>query len=350
MNLTLAQLQQQIGGQLKGSAETLISGVNSLVLAQAGDLSFAQSDKYLQEAQTSNASAILVPNGFPEIAGIATLQVEKPREAFIGIMMTFAKKTTIPPGISSNAEIADNNVDLGRDVTIAAYVVVRENVSIDDHSVIESGCFIGDNVQIGSDCKIAPNVTIHANVIIGDRVLIHSGTVIGGEGFGYFWNGECQQKIPQLGSVQIEDDVEIGSNNCIDRATFGMTFIRKGVKIDNLVQIAHNNDIGDHSIVISQAGLAGSVTLGKRVTLSGQVAVSDHIKIGDGAIVAGKTGVTKDIPAGQIDWGLPNRPMKQVMKEAAHLARLPKLNEQVRSMSKQIKSLEANLAALNLNP
>lgn len=340
MSLTLAQIQQQIGGQLKGSATTLITGVNSLELAQAGDLSFAQSEKYLQEAKNSNASAIIVANGFPEIAGIDTLQVDKPRAAFIGIMIAFDKKTAIKPGISLNAEIAKHNVNMGRNVAIAAYVVVQENVSIGNHSIIGSGCHIADNVQIGADCKIAPNVTIHSNVNIGNRVIIHSGTVIGGAGFGYFWNGECQQKIPQLGGVQIEDDVEIGSNNCIDRATFGMTYIRKGVKIDNLVQVAHNNDIGDHSILVSHVGLSGSVTLGKRVTLAGQVGVADHVKIGDGAIAAARTGISKDIPAGQVDWGLPNRPIKQVMKELACLARLPRLIKQVRNISNQIKVLE----------
>jgi UDP-3-O-[3-hydroxymyristoyl] glucosamine N-acyltransferase len=343
MSLTLAQIQQQIGGELIGSATTTISGVNSLELAQAGDIAFAENDKYLEPAQKSLASALIVPKGFPELANTTTLQVDNPREAFIGIMMAFDKSGPSISGIHERADISDHNVDLGQDVAIAAYAVIRDNVSIGDHTIIESGVHIGQNVQIGANCRIGPNVTILSKVNIGDRVNIHSGTVVGGEGFGYFWNGECQQKVPQLGGVQIEDDVEIGCNNCIDRATFGMTYIRKGAKIDNLVQIAHNNDIGDHSIIISHVGLSGSVTLGKRVTLAGQVGVADHINIGDGATAAARTGVTKDIPAGQVDWGLPNRPIKQVMKELASIARLPRLIEQVRDMTKQLKILEKKL-------
>lgn len=343
MNLTLEYIQQQIGGELTGSGATPITGVNSLELAQPGDIAFAESDKYLEQAQSSQASALIVPKNFPKLANTNTVQVDKPREAFIGIMMAFDKKPQTKPGIHKQTDISAKNVSLGRNVAVAAFAVISEKVSIGDNTTIGSGVHIAENVEIGADCRIGPNVTILSGVSIGNRVIIHSGTVIGGDGFGYFWNGECQQKIPQLGGVQIEDDVEIGCNNCIDRATFGKTFIRKGVKIDNLVQIAHNNDIGDHSIIVSHVGLSGSVTLGKRVTLAGQVGVADHINIGDGATAAARTGISKNIPAGQVDWGAPNRPIKQVMREMASIARLPRLIEQVRDLTKQLKSLEKRL-------
>ncbi len=218
--------------------------------------------------------------------------------------------------------------------------VIRDNVVIGADTVIESGCHIGKDVVIGKNCRIGPNVSIMADVVIGNNVLIHAGSVIGGEGFGYFWAGDKQQKVPQLGSVQIDDDVEIGCNTCIDRATFGVTRIRQGVKIDNLVQIAHNNDIGEHSIIVSHVGLSGSVTLGKRVTLAGQVGVADHITIGDGATAAARTGVSKDIQPGQVVWGAPNRPIKQVMREFASITRLPRLIEQVRQISARLNKLE----------
>lgn len=339
MSLTLTQIQQQTGGELFGSGTTTITGVNSLELAQAGDISFAQSDKYLSQAQASHASALIVPKNFPQLSNASLVQVDNPRKAFFGIMSFFANNATTIVGIHNQTDISNNAV-LGQSVAIAAYVVIRDKVSIGDNTTIESGVHIGENVQIGADSWIGPNVTILSNVSIGDRVIIHAGTVIGGDGFGYFWNGECQQKIPQLGGVTIEHDVEIGCNNCIDRATFGMTYIRQGVKIDNLVQIAHNNDVGEHSVIASHVGLAGSVTLGKCVTLAGQVGVADHITIGDGATAAARTGVAKSIPAGQVDWGTPNRPIKQAMNELASIAKLPRLLIQVRVLAKQLKIVE----------
>ncbi len=340
MNLSLQQIQQQVGGILLGSGDALISGVNSLELAQKGDISFAENKRYQEQARQSAASAIVIPEDFPVLQQRNCLQVNNPRETFIGIMMLFDQKKAGFSGIHASAVISECNVTLGRNVAIAETVVVRDNVTLGEATRIDAGTYIGSGVSIGAHCQIGPNVSIMQGVTIGNNVIIHAGTVIAGDGFGYFWTGQQQQKVPQLGSVQIDDDVEIGCNTCIDRATFGVTRIRRGVKIDNLVQIAHNNDIGEHSIIVSHVGLSGSVTLGKRVTLAGQVGVADHIRIGDGATAAARTGVSKDIQPGQVVWGAPNRPIKQVMKEFACITKLPRLFEQVKQLTKRLEALE----------
>ncbi len=341
MALSLAEIQRHVGGRLEGDADTMISGVNSLELAQTGEISFAESRRYLERARQSNASALIVPEDFPETGGANWLRVGDPRRAFIAVMMRFDEsEERVSFGVHPQAMVAERGVSFGERVAVAECAVIRSDVRIGAGTCIESGVHVGRGVTIGNDCRIGPNAVLMPKVVIGDRVVIHAGTVIGGDGFGYIWSDDRQKKIPQLGTVQIDDDVEIGCNVCIDRATFGVTRIRRGAKIDNLVQIAHNNDIGEHSILVSQVGLSGSVTVGKRVTLAGQVGVADHVAIGDGATAAARTGVSKDIKSGQVVWGAPNRPIKQVMRELACLARLPRLFSQVRTLAAQLRELE----------
>lgn len=340
MALSLFEIQQHVGGRLEGDADTMISGVNSLALAGSGEISFAESERYLERARRSDASALIVPVGFPGAGSSNWLRVDDPRRAFVAVMMLFDEAGPVGCGIHPKAVIAEHGVRLGERVAIAECAVIRGDVRIGAGTCIESGVHVGQGVTIGCDCRIGPNAVLMPQLVIGDRVVIHAGTVIGGDGFGYLWSGDRQKKIPQLGTVQIDDDVEIGCNVCIDRATFGVTRIRRGAKIDNLVQIAHNNDIGEHSILVSQVGLSGSVTLGKRVTLAGQVGVADHVAIGDGATAAARTGVLKDIKSGQVVWGTPNRPIKQVMRELACLARLPRLFSQVRTLGARLGELE----------
>ena len=340
MKINLSDIQKHVGGELCGSADLTITGVNSLELAESGEISFAENEKFLSQARQSHASVVVIPKSFPELENTTTLRVDHPKQTFIGIMMLFEDTSARISGIHPSASIAGQDVQLGDNVAVAEHAVIRPGVVIGANSCIDAGVHIASDVSIGRNCRIGPNVTVLSRVKIGNGVIIHSGTVIGGEGFGYFWNGEKQQKVPQLGGVQIDDDVEIGCNVCIDRATFGVTRIRSGVKIDNLVQIAHNNDIGEHSIIVSHVGLSGSVTLGKRVTLAGQVGVADHIHIGDGATAAARTGISKDVQPGQVVWGAPNRPIKQVMKEMACIPKLPKLITQVRELLLRIEALE----------
>lgn len=343
MKLTLARIQEQVGGALQGDGGIEITGVNALELAQPGEISFAESSKMHDKALASRTSALIIGQDFPAMPGVGCIRCDNPRQTFVAVMMLFDQGREKPAGIHASAVIADQDVELGEQVAVGECAVIRSRVRIGRGTCIDAGALIASGVVIGEDCHIGANVSILRDVSIGDRVAIHAGTVIGGEGFGYIWDGQKQQKIPQLGSVRIDDDVEIGCNTCVDRATFGVTRIRQGAKIDNQVQIAHNNDIGAHSIIVSQVGLSGSVTLGERVTLAGQVGVADHIHIGAGATAAARTGISKDIRPGEISWGAPNRPIKQVMREMACIARLPKLMEQVRKMATRLAQLEKKL-------
>ncbi|GAW86730.1 UDP-3-O-[3-hydroxymyristoyl] glucosamine N-acyltransferase [Bathymodiolus platifrons methanotrophic gill symbiont] len=347
MQMRLADIQQYVGGELVGDANTAVNAVNSLDLAEQGEISFAENDKYLAAAQTSQASILIVPKSFPELEGKSVLKVDKPKETFIGIMMMFDESQVKFSGIHASAVIAEKDVILGPNVAVAAQVSIQENVSIGANTSIDASTYIAHDVVIGEHCKIGPNVSILSQVTLGHNVTIHAGTVIGGDGFGYFWDGQQQKKVPQLGGVIIEDNVEIGCNVCVDRATFGMTRIRKGTKIDNLVQIAHNNDIGEHCIIVSHVGLSGSVTLGKRVTLAGQVGIADHITMGDGSTAAARTGISKDVQANQVVWGAPNRPIKQVMREMASIPKLPALLGQVKNILKRLTEVEQKLSRLD---
>lgn len=340
MKLSLGDLQQRVGGELEGERDVSITGVNDLRLAQPGDIAFAEHERYLEAAKASQASALVVTQDFPDLPGKNVLRVKAPRQSFVQIMALFEEQVRPFDGIHPTAVIAEQGVCIGEDVTIGEHVVIREQVKLGNGTVIDSGVHVGAGVALGQQCIIGPNVVLQRATRIGNRVTIHAGSVIGGDGFGYVWTGDHHRKIPQLGTVQIDDDVEIGCNVCIDRATFGVTRIHRGTKIDNLVQIAHNNDIGAHCILVSQVGLAGSVSLEDNVTLAGQVGVADHITIGRGATAAARTGVSKDIKPGEVSWGAPNRPMKQVLRELASLSRLPSLFKQVRALAERIAALE----------
>jgi UDP-3-O-[3-hydroxymyristoyl] glucosamine N-acyltransferase len=232
---------------------------------------------------------------------------------------------------------------LGKDVAIGPYVVVEDNVSIGDKSIIYAGCFIGHHTRIGRDTFIYPHVSIRERISIGNRVIIHCGTVIGSDGFGFATIKGLHHKIPQIGTVQIGDDVEIGANVTIDRARFDKTVIGNGTKIDNLVQIAHNVIIGENSIIVAQAGISGSTTIGKGVTLAGQAGLVGHITIGDGAVVAAQAGVTKSVPPNVTVSGYPARQHDAAKKVNACVQNLPKLYAKVEELKKKIEELEARL-------
>jgi UDP-3-O-[3-hydroxymyristoyl] glucosamine N-acyltransferase len=242
-------------------------------------------------------------------------------------------------GIHSTA-ILGKNVSLGKDAAIGPYVVIEDGVSIGDKTVIYSGCFIGQNSKIGSQTLIYPNVSIRERVSIGSRVIIHSGTVIGCDGFGFVTVEGKHHKIPQVGTVEIGDDVEIGANVTIDRARFDKTVIANGAKIDNLVQIAHNVCVGENSIIVAQVGISGSTTLGKNVILAGQVGVVGHINIGDNAVVMAQSGVNKSVPSGTMVWGYPAKPAETARRVNACVQNLPRLYNTVSELKKKIEGLE----------
>jgi UDP-3-O-[3-hydroxymyristoyl] glucosamine N-acyltransferase len=326
---TLREIQAHIGGELCGDPETLIVGFNGLEYAYLGELTFAENERYVAQARQSRASAIIVTRKFPAIAGRVLLRVENPRLAFLNVIALFQSQAKPRPGIHRQAVVAPD-AELGEGVAIGECAVVRSRARIGRETVVESGVHIGEGASIGERCVIGPNVVIMRGCRIGNRVIIHGGTVIGADGFGYVWAEGRHLKIPQLGNVVIEDDVELGANVCVDRATFGSTIIKRGTKIDNLVQIAHNDVIGEHVTISGQAGLAGSVKVGDRVAFGGQVGVADHVTIGDDARLGAGSGVIKDVRPGETVWWFPARPIKRVKEELAALGLLPELLKQLR--------------------
>ena len=329
-------IQAHVGGTLTGDPDTIITGVNALELAGPGELSFAEDEKHFARIQRSRASAVIVPSSLPALAGPALLRIEHPRLTFVKVIYLFQRPAVSAPGVHRNAVVSPA-AQIGEGVTIAECAVIRPRARIERGTVIESGVHIGEGVVIGEECLIGPNVVIRDGCVIGRRVIIHGGTVIGADGFGYVWTEGRHLKIPQLGNVIIEDDVELGANVCVDRATFGSTIIKRGTKIDNLVQIAHNDVIGEHVTMSGQVGLSGSVTVGNYAALGGKAGVVDHVTIGEAAQVGAASVVTKSVPPREVVWGFPARPIKETKQELAALAFLPALLKQLKRPRRQAR-------------
>jgi UDP-3-O-[3-hydroxymyristoyl] glucosamine N-acyltransferase len=244
------------------------------------------------------------------------------------------------PGVHPTACVG-RDVTLGSGVHIGPNAVVKDGASIGDRTVVDAGAVIGERVIVGADCVVHSNATLYRDIRLADRVIVHSGTVIGSDGFGYVQDGKTRVKIPQVGTVVVEDDVEIGANVAIDRSTLGATVIGRGTKIDNLVQIAHNVVIGEHTVVCGLTGISGSVTIGDNVTLAGQVGLADHVAIGSNATIGAQSGVTKDLPGDQYYLGSPAVPIGQASRQYAVIANLPELSKRVRELEKQIEELKS---------
>jgi len=352
MTLDLPQLCARLGVPVpaldagRGPAE--IRGVNTLELGGETDLCFAESKDQQSAVEGSRAGAVLVPEDFPAVAGTLLIRVAEPRARFFQVAGAFVPPSEIR-GLHPTAVI-DPGAVLGSDVAVGACAVIAAGVRIGDRCVIGPGCYLGPGVILGADCLVEANSTLHRDSTLGERCVVHSGTVIGGDGFGFQWDGKAHRKVPQLGRVVIEDDVDIGCNCCVDRATLGETRIRCGAKIDNLVQIAHNTDIGAHVILVSQAGVAGSSRVGTGTVIAGQVAVSDHVQVGAGARIGGQSGVTKDVPAGAAVFGTPARPLKDTLREMAALGQLPDLIKRFKQQEKELATLRQRLDALQPSP
>jgi UDP-3-O-[3-hydroxymyristoyl] glucosamine N-acyltransferase len=342
MKKTLKEIAELIDGEVAGDPGIVITGVSGIKEAKEGDITFLANPKYLPLIEKTNASAIITSKDVKS-APKPIIRTANPSMAFAKIVsLTEPGESRRPQGIHPTA-VLGKNVSLGRDVAIGPYVVVEDDVSIGDKSVIYSGSFIGHHSRIGANCLIYANVSIRERITVGERVIIHSGTVIGSDGFGFATIEGLHHKIPQVGTVEIGDDVEIGANVAIDRARFEKTVIGSGTKIDNLVQIAHNVIIGNNSIVVAQVGISGSTTVGNNVILAGQVGLVGHINIGDNVIVMAQSGVSKSIPSGAMYWGYPAKPANQAKKVNACVQSLPKLYDTVTQLKKKIEELEAKL-------
>jgi UDP-3-O-[3-hydroxymyristoyl] glucosamine N-acyltransferase len=338
--MTLGEIASLVSGNLVGApADTTITGVAPAGAAAPGDLTFFANPRYLAALRQSRASAAFVPEDFAETIAPARIHVAKPSVAFAEIAARFAPAPVrFTPGIDPKASVG-SGVEIGAEVCVQACAVIAPGARIGARTVVGAGCYIGHDARIGEDCLVYPNVTIRERCRLGNRVILHSGAVIGSDGFGFELVEGRHRKIPQIGIVQIDDDVEIGANVTIDRARFGRTWIQEGAKIDNLVQLAHNVVVGKHSIIVAQVGISGSTELGAYVTLAGQVGLAGHIKINDRAIVGAQGGVSKDIPPGEIWWGSPAAPIKETKERLALTKRLPKLLERIKILEQEVENL-----------
>lgn len=342
MRKTLKEIAEYLGGEVVGDGSVVITGVCGIKEAKEGDITFVANPKYTPLIDKTNASAIITSKEISS-AQKPIVRTDNPSLAFAKVV-TLAAPHAInhPKGIHPSV-ILGKDVRLGRDVAIGAYSVIGDDVSIGDNSVIYSGCFIGSHSKVGKSVLIYSNVSIREDISVGNNVIIHSGTVIGSDGFGFEMVEGQNIKIPQIGTVVVEDDVEIGANVTIDRARFDKTIIGRGTKIDNLVQIAHNVVVGENSIIVAQAGVSGSTVLGKNVVLAGQVGLVGHITLGDGVVVAAQSGVSKSVPANTAVWGYPAQAMDQAKKVNACVQRLPHLYKVVQELQKKIEELESRL-------
>lgn len=317
------------------------SGVASLERAGPSEISFLGNARYLPDLKTTRAGVILLPEGDFSVAPEARqIVVANPSEAFTRLIDYFQKEQiSFRAGVSAGAHVADG-VELNRErVSVGPGVTIERGAIVGNGSTLCSGAFVGEGVVIGEDCYIHPNVTVRAGCLLGDRVILQPGAVIGSDGYGYELIEGRHEKVPQVGIVEVEDDVEIGANTCIDRARFGRTVIGKGTKIDNLVQIAHNVEIGEHCLLVSQCGMAGSSRLGNYVTIAAQAGVGGHLKLGDQVVVTAQSGVLKNLPDAGAYLGTPARPMKQEQRKMASLNRVPELLKEVKILKKKLEEL-----------
>ncbi len=330
-----------INGELVGNGEILISGINGVHEAHTGELAFVLNPQCAGLIKSSKAGCVVVPKNLAGDFDKPLIKVENPSISLTKIIeFMMPRRIPHPKGRHSSAIISDS-AHIASGVSFGSYVVVEPGAAIGENTVVYPFCYIGKNTKIGKDCVIYPNVTIREDITIGDRVVIHPGSVVGSDGFGYDIqaDGTCV-KIPQLGTVVIEDDVELGSCVTIDRARFNKTVIGKGSKIDNLVQIAHNVIIGPNCVIAAQCGISGSSELGRNVIFGGQVGVADHVKVGDFVVAGAKTGVHKSFPAKTTLFGYPAKPVDKAREQIASIGLLPKLFERVRKLEAKIKELE----------
>jgi UDP-3-O-[3-hydroxymyristoyl] glucosamine N-acyltransferase len=331
--MTLRDLAGRVNARLAPEAgDVEISNVASLSDANPGDISFFGNPKYINALRKTRATAVLLPESFTEEVPVHCLFAPDPAAAFAQILPLFTPQPIVRElGIHPTAVISPD-AEIGEACSIGAHVVIEAGATIGDRCVIEARCFIGQQSTLGEDCHLHPNVTVRERCRIGSRVILHCGVVVGADGFGYEFRDGEQHKIPQTGTVQIDDDVEIGANSAVDRARFGRTWIQRGTKIDNLVQIGHNVTIGEHCILCAQVGISGSTRIGNYVTLAGKVGLSGHIEIGDQVMIGAMSGLAKNVPPNTIMFGAPAQPIREYKENYALLKNIRKLYNRVKAL------------------
>ena len=338
MHKTVQELAEHVGGTVEGDGSVVVSGAATLIEAGAGDVSFLANPRYEKEMGDSQAAVVVVSEE-TEAGGRTVIRSQDPYYAFMQIVVLLhGHREHKAIGVSERASV-DRTAQIGENVDIHDFVCVSEQAEIGSGTRIYPNCTIGPGSKVGRDCIIYPNVTVYDGCTIGDRVTIHSGTVIGQDGFGYATHDGVHHKIPQIGGVVIEDDVEIGANCAIDRGTLGDTVIGKGSKFSNLVAIGHNTRIGEHSLLVAQVGIAGSVDVGKYCVFGGQVGVVGHIRIGDGVRVAAKSGVINNVADGETVAGSPAMPFSQAKRSLTLIKDLPDFRKKLRELDRSLRKL-----------
>ncbi len=337
MAYTLGELAALLGGELQGPPDLVIRGIAPVDRAGPQEITFIAQKRYLRLAEQSQAAAFIVAREWGNLPR-PLIVVPHPYLAYARVAALFAPPPWRWPGVSDRAYLGAD-LKLGQDVSIAPLVFLGDRVRLGDRVTILPGCVLGEEVVVGAETLLYPNVTIRERCRVGARVIIHSGTVIGADGYGFVPGPEGHVKIPQMGIVVIEDEVEIGANCTIDRAALGETRIGRGVKMDNLVHLAHNVTVGENSLLVAQVGVSGSCKLGKGVALGGQAGLVGHIELGDGVQVAAQSGVTHHVAPGQTVIGSPARPYREFLKLNAHLSRLPEISNRLKALEKKVAAL-----------
>ena len=341
MRRTVQDIATFVGGLLKGDGQQVIASVADLKRAGPGDLAYADK-QHLDRVPLSHATCVLVPGG--EFPGRTVIIASDPKLAFVRAVHWLVPRKPVTRGVHPTASIAEDT-DIGQGTAIGPWVVVEPGARIGDDTTLGAGCYIGRSSKVGRECTLYPKVTIYNDVVIRDRVIIHAGAVIGADGFGYVYDGARHIKFPQLGSVIIEDNVEIGANTSIDRGSLDNTVLEEGTKIDNLCQIAHNVRIGKHTVVAAQTGISGSSTVGSHAVIGGQVGIADHCRIDSDVTIGAQCGVPsrKRIRAGRVFWGTPARPLDDIKTQQAHVSRLPALAAEVARLGQRLDELARRL-------
>ena len=337
----LGDLARVVGGKVEGDPGVRIRGLASLEGATEGDLTFVTSRRYAKAANDSRASAFLVASDV-SVPDRPVIRVAHPYVAVAALLRVFHPEAVPEAGVDPTAYVS-STARVAPDATVLAFVVVGDESVVESHAVLHPHVVVGRRCRVGEGSVLHPHVVLREDVSVGRRVVIHAGSILGADGFGYAFDGARHQKIPQVGRVVVEDDVEIGANVTIDRATFGETVIGRGTKIDNLVQIGHNTVVGADTIIVAQTGIAGSCRIGNRVVLGGQVGLADHVIIGDGAQVGAQAGVHGEVTAGQAVWGSPAMEAAAARRVAAALPRIPELLYAVRRLERRVAELERRL-------
>lgn len=336
---TVSELAAYVGGRVLGDAGISILRVAGVDSACEGDITYVEDERFFQAANQTRASCVITPEG-AVLETHCRIEVKNPKLAFALIAEVLHPRKQRASEIHHTAIIA-NDAKIGGDVFIGAFVCVGENSAVGDRTQIRAGAKIGDHVEVGHDCVIHPNVFLEDGVTIGNNVILHAGVVIGADGFGYVRGEMSYHKFPQIGTVVIEDDVELGANTCVDRAALGRTRIGRGTKIDNMVHVGHNCDIGERVVIAAQTGISGSVVIEDDCVIGGQVGFGDHIRVLSGAVIGSKAGVLpgKIVRPG-VWWGIPIQPLDEYKRLNAHISRLPQVRAELKELIERVKMLE----------